>query len=141
LPCIRSLNSIGKHILALLSEIAEDKNSRIAKNSQFILLNTQRTPTEQSTIITRQDMTDDEVFSTLHSRYNPPQLVRLRNLDTEVELDANVDVAGHLYNFGELDGLLGCGLQIVDREDFKTRLVDLEFCVSRIAAARSLLLY
>jgi hypothetical protein len=36
------------------------------------------------------------------------------NLDTEVEFDANVDVSGHLHNLGELDGLLGCGLQVVD---------------------------
>jgi hypothetical protein len=33
-----------------------------------------------------------------------------RSLNTKSELDANVNVTGHLDNLGELDGLLGCGL-------------------------------
>jgi hypothetical protein len=49
-----------------------------------------------------------------NSTSNLAQPIRFRNLDTEVELNANVDVAGHLYNLGELDGLLGRGLQIVN---------------------------
>lgn len=48
-----------------------------------------------------------------------------RRLNTEGEFDADVNVARHLDDLGELDGLLGGGLQIVDGEDLKAGVVDL----------------
>jgi hypothetical protein len=48
-----------------------------------------------------------------------------RNLDSEGELDADVDVTGHLDDLGELDGLLGGGLEVLDGEDLEAGLVDL----------------
>lgn len=47
-------------------------------------------------------------------------------LDAEGELDANVDLAGHLDDLGELDGLLGGVLEVLDGEDLQAGLVDLE---------------
>lgn len=49
----------------------------------------------------------------------------LRRLDTEGELDADVDLAGHLDDLGELDGLLGGVLEVFDGEDLQAGLVDL----------------
>ena len=46
-------------------------------------------------------------------------------LDTERELNTDIDVAGDLDEFGELDGLLGGVLEVVDSEDLEARLVDL----------------
>jgi hypothetical protein len=40
-----------------------------------------------------------------------------RCLNTESKLDANVDVACHLHNLGELNGLLSGRLKVVDGED------------------------
>lgn len=56
-------------------------------------------------------------------------------LDTERELDTDVDVASDLDELGELDGLLGGVLEVVDGEDFEAGLVDLERygCVSKLA--------
>lgn len=47
------------------------------------------------------------------------------SLNTEGELDANVDVAGHLDDLGELHRLLGGGLQVVDGEDLEAGVVEL----------------
>lgn len=51
-------------------------------------------------------------------------------LDAESELDADVDLAGHLHHLGELDGLLGGVLEVLDGEDLQAGLVDLgkELC-------------
>jgi hypothetical protein len=51
-------------------------------------------------------------------------------LDTERELDTDVDVARDLDELGELDGFLGSGLEVVDGEDFEARFVDLEHIIS-----------
>jgi hypothetical protein len=41
------------------------------------------------------------------------------SLNTKSELDANVNVTGHLHDLGELDRLLGGGLEVVDGEDLE----------------------
>lgn len=46
-------------------------------------------------------------------------------LDTEGELDANVNVPSHLDDLGELDRLLGGALEVLDGEDLQARVVDL----------------
>jgi hypothetical protein len=46
-------------------------------------------------------------------------------LETESEFDADINVAGHLDDLGELDRLLGGGLQIVDGEDLEAGVVEL----------------
>lgn len=48
----------------------------------------------------------------------------LDDLDTQGELDTDVDVAGHLDDLGELDGLLSGGLEVLDGEDLQAGLVD-----------------
>jgi hypothetical protein len=48
-----------------------------------------------------------------------------RRLNTESEFDADINVAGHLDDLGELDRLLGSGLQIVDGEDLEAGVVEL----------------
>jgi hypothetical protein len=47
-------------------------------------------------------------------------------LDAEGELNTDIDVAGHLDNLGELDRLLSGVLEVLDGEDLKAGLVDLE---------------
>jgi hypothetical protein len=51
-------------------------------------------------------------------------------LDSKGELDTNIDLTGHLDNLGELDGLLGGVLEVLDGEDLQAGLVDLgkELC-------------
>lgn len=49
-----------------------------------------------------------------------------RCLDSKGELDADVDLAGHLDDLGELDGLFGGVLEVLDGEDLQAGLVDLE---------------
>lgn len=51
---------------------------------------------------------------------------RVNSLDAEGELNTDVDLAGHLDDLGELDGLLSGVLEILDGEDLKAGLVDLE---------------
>ena len=46
-------------------------------------------------------------------------------LNTEGEFDADVNVARHLDDLGELDRLLGGGLQVVDGEDLEAGVVKL----------------
>lgn len=46
-------------------------------------------------------------------------------LDTQGELDTDINLTGHLDDLGELDRLLGGVLEVLDGEDLKTRLVDL----------------
>ena len=46
-------------------------------------------------------------------------------LDTERELDTDVDVASDLDELGELDGLLGGVLEVVDGENLEAGFVDL----------------
>lgn len=46
-------------------------------------------------------------------------------LNTEGELDADVNVARLLYELGELHRFLGRGLEVVDGEDFEAGFVDL----------------
>lgn len=48
-----------------------------------------------------------------------------RSLNTKSELDANIDVAGHLNDLGELHRLLGGGLQVIDGEDLEAGVVEL----------------
>lgn len=60
----------------------------------------------------------------------PQHIRRLRYrsescLDSKGELDADVDLAGHLNDLGELDGLLGGVLEVLDGEDLQAGLVDL----------------
>ena len=45
-------------------------------------------------------------------------------LNAQVELYADVDIAGHLDDLGELHALLGGRLQVVDAEDLEAALVD-----------------
>lgn len=47
-------------------------------------------------------------------------------LDSKGELDADVDLAGHLDDLGELDGLFGSALEVLNGEDLQAGLVDLE---------------
>ena len=47
-------------------------------------------------------------------------------LDAEGELNTDIDVAGHLDNLGELNRLLSGVLEVLDGEDLKAGLVDLE---------------
>jgi hypothetical protein len=51
---------------------------------------------------------------------------RVNPLDAEGELNTDVDLAGHLNDLGELDGLLSGVLEVLDGEDLKAGLVDLE---------------
>lgn len=50
-----------------------------------------------------------------------------KSLDTERELDSNIDVASQLDDLGELDRLLSGVLEILNGEDLKTRVVDLRW--------------
>lgn len=47
-------------------------------------------------------------------------------LDTQGELNTDIDLAGHLDDLGELDGLLSSALEVLNGEDLQARLVDLE---------------
>lgn len=49
----------------------------------------------------------------------------VRELNTKSEFNTNVNVSGHLDDLGELNGLLGRNLEILDRENLKARLADL----------------
>lgn len=49
----------------------------------------------------------------------------LNRLDSEGELDTDVDLAGHLDDLGELHGLFGGVLEVLDGEDLEAGLVDL----------------
>lgn len=51
---------------------------------------------------------------------------KIRPLDAQGELDTDVDLTGHLDDLGELDGLLSGVLEVLDGEDLKAGLVDLE---------------
>lgn len=51
-----------------------------------------------------------------------------RSLNTKGELDADVDVAGHLDDLGELHRLLGGSLQVIDGEDLEAGVVELFAC-------------
>lgn len=62
-------------------------------------------------------------------------------LDSKGELNADVDVTGHLDDLGELDGLLGGGLEVLDGEDLQAGLVDLwvkglAYCSGRMLNGR-----
>ena len=48
----------------------------------------------------------------------------LGDLDTQGELNTDIDIAGHLDDLGELDGLLGGVLEVLDGEDLQAGLVD-----------------
>jgi hypothetical protein len=48
----------------------------------------------------------------------------LGDLNTQGELDTDIDLAGHLDDLGELDGLLGSVLEVFNGEDFQAGLVD-----------------
>jgi len=50
----------------------------------------------------------------------------MRSLDAQGELNADIDLTGHLDDLGELDRLLGGILEVLHGEDLKTRLVDLK---------------
>lgn len=52
--------------------------------------------------------------------------MKQRSLNTKSELDANVDVARHLDDLGELHRLLGGGLQVIDGEDLEAGVVELD---------------
>lgn len=49
----------------------------------------------------------------------------MRSLDAQGELNADIDLTGHLDDLGELDRLLGGVLEVLHGEDLKTGLVDL----------------
>lgn len=49
----------------------------------------------------------------------------VRCLDTEGELDSDVNIPSHLDDLGELDRLLGGALEVLDGEDLQARVVDL----------------
>lgn len=64
----------------------------------------------------------------LHQRKKEVSGICLRRagwLDTERELDADINVTRHFDDLTELDRLFGGRLQIVNREDLQSRLVDL----------------
>ena len=71
----------------------------------------------------------------MHAKYRNQNGKTLERwcLDTEGEFDADIDVAGHLDDFGELDGFLGGGLEVVDGEDLQAGFVDLRPLVSNLS--------
>jgi hypothetical protein len=46
-------------------------------------------------------------------------------LDTESKFDAHINIASHLDDLGELDGLFGGALEVFDTEDFEVGVVKL----------------
>lgn len=52
--------------------------------------------------------------------------LRKELLDSQGELDTDIDVTGHLDDLGELDRLLGGVLEVLHGEDLEAGLVDLE---------------
>jgi hypothetical protein len=50
---------------------------------------------------------------------------KIHILDTQSELNTNINVTRHLDDLGELDRLLSRTLEIINGEDLKTRVVDL----------------
>lgn len=60
-------------------------------------------------------------------QHNPDYISCLKaGSNTQVELHPNVNIARHLHDLGEIYRLLCCLLQVCDREDLETGLVDLE---------------
>ena len=49
----------------------------------------------------------------------------VRDLNTKGEFNADINVSGHLDDLGELDGLLGGNLEILNGEDLEARFADL----------------
>lgn len=49
----------------------------------------------------------------------------VRDLNTKGEFNADINVSGHLDDLGELDGLLGGDLEILNGEDLEARFADL----------------
>lgn len=49
------------------------------------------------------------------------------DLNTQSELDTNINITSQLDDLGELDRLLGGALQVLDAEDLETRVVNLIF--------------
>ena len=49
-----------------------------------------------------------------------------RRLNAEGELNTDVNLAGHLDNLGELNGLLRSALEVLNREDLEAGFIDLQ---------------
>lgn len=48
-----------------------------------------------------------------------------RFLNTESEFNADIDVAGHFHDFGELYGFLSSALKVFDAEDLEAGFINL----------------
>jgi hypothetical protein len=72
--------------------------------------------------------TRKRIKNTVTNKHHATERLRsLRwSLDTESEFHTHVDVAGHLDHLRELHRLLGSALEVLNREDLETRLVELE---------------
>lgn len=54
------------------------------------------------------------------------ELATQAGLNTQIELHAHINITRHLHDLGEVNHFLGCFLQICDREDLETGVVDLD---------------
>ena len=73
-------------------------------------------------------MIDDSITSTIQTKIKTKTEERKekkKKLDTKSELNTHVNLTSHLDHLGELNRLLSCVLQVVNREDLEARLVDL----------------
>lgn len=73
-------------------------------------------------------MIDDSITSTIQTKKKQKQKrekKEKKRLDTKSELNTHVNLTSHLDHLRELNRLLSCVLQVVNREDLEARLVDL----------------
>lgn len=71
-------------------------------------------------------MIDDSITSTIQTKKQKQKREKKKKrLDTKSELNTHVNLTSHLDHLGELNRLLSCVLQVVNREDLEARLVDL----------------
>lgn len=54
------------------------------------------------------------------------------NLNTQSELDTDINITSQLDDLGELDRLLGGALQVLDTEDLEARVVNLVFILAKM---------
>jgi hypothetical protein len=75
--------------------------------------------------------TKNSNLQSVHARYGPQQARQRRqsrtgnDLNTESELYANIDVASHFDNLGELHGLFSGALKIVNGKNLQAGVIDL----------------
>ena len=60
--------------------------------------------------------------------YNASRLAdktKHKRSNAQRELNTHINVPGHLHNLGEIHSLLSCGLQVLNRENLQSGIVDL----------------